>query len=176
MLADGCADAWNADNPLAAALCARAIIETTAYFDNFETELSKLCEEGDLSAIEELIAETALATRLEDLTGGSKAVNAISLIEKLDRQLGKKKEEGILGLYEFLCEFCHPNCYGHTHFYQVDKDTWTVNLSDKPIPGKSLFNYIFGGFFLIEAIELSFRNIEISLLPKVLKLSEAAGG
>ena len=30
MLADGCADAWNAHNPLASVLCARALLESSA--------------------------------------------------------------------------------------------------------------------------------------------------
>jgi hypothetical protein len=160
--------------PLASLLCARAIIETAAFFDNFDTDLSKLCEQEDFSGIDKLVMKHAFATRLKDLSWGTEAVNILTLIGKLDKRLGKK-DDGVLRHYEFISEFCHPNSYGHTQFFQmIDEETATINLSDKSVPEKSLFGFICGGFFLIGLIEISLNNIEKFLLPKVLELSEAA--
>lgn len=178
MLADGCADAWNGCNQLASVLCARAIIETAAFFVTFETELSQLCEQTNFTAIDKLVMNRIFATRLKHLQGETsamvEAVNVLTLIGKLDKKLGYN-DNRVLRHYEFLSEFCHPNSYGHTQFFQIVEETATLNFTDKPAPDKSLLRFVLTGFVLTGLIEVSLNKID-SLLPEVLQLSEAARG
>jgi hypothetical protein len=176
MLADGCADAWHAGNILASLLCARALIETAALFNDFEKKLSKLCEQGNLHGIDVLILKTALATRQPELPQEVKATSVLTLILKLDKKLGGKKDAGVFKHYEFISEFCHPNSSGTLQLFQeIDEATSTFTLFDKPPRQKPLLSFVLGGFMLVTLIADSLNKIE-NLLPKVLELSETAGG
>lgn len=52
MLAEGCAEAWNARNPLSALLCARALIETAAVVWDLQHQFESLIREKDFSGTE----------------------------------------------------------------------------------------------------------------------------
>jgi hypothetical protein len=53
--AAGLADAWNGRNPLASALCGRAIMETTALLYDFSVRLEGFCEARNLVEIDALV-------------------------------------------------------------------------------------------------------------------------
>lgn len=171
MLADGCAAAWNAGNFLAAVLCARAIMETAAVLYDFHARLRALCEAGDFSAVDDLVMNRIFSTRLtdwEDQGAGVKAVNILTVVEKVDKDI-----KGTFCHYEYLSEMCHPNSLGHNlMFGNLNCDTGVVSLSDVASLDKAHFSHVFGAFFLINLVELYLQKID-TLLPCVAELSEA---
>jgi hypothetical protein len=174
MLADGCADAWNAGNPLAATLCARAITETSALLLDFEARLRKqLCSAGDFPAIDALVMNRTFSTRLTDWqeqADGVQAQNILTTLKKIDEKL----LPGVYHHYEYLSEICHPNSLGHNlMFGNLSYDTATVTLSDKTALDKGHFDHVFAAFFLIQLVERFLQKIG-DLKPRVLELSEAA--
>jgi hypothetical protein len=113
------------------------------------------------------------STRLADWheqAEGTKAVNIITIIQKLDKQLLK----GTFYHYEYLSEICHPNSLGHNlMFGNLDHTTAIVALSDVAALDRAHFDHIFAAFFLVNLVEKFLQQID-RLLPRVRQLSEAA--
>ena len=172
MLADGCADAWNARNVLAALLCSRAIMETSAVILDFEIQLKRFCGDSNFSAIDDLVMNRTFSTRQEDWHkegSGLAAVSVLTLIDKMDKTI-----EGARQHYDFLSEMCHPNSMGHNFMFgKLDTQTAVVCLSDQAPFTRAFSDHVFGGFILIGIFELSLDRID-KLLPRVLELSNAA--
>ena len=148
MLADGCADAWNAHNPLASVLCARAVIEATAIALDFEEQLARFCNQRDFDAIDNLVMNRTFSTRLKHwLEGdaGVESINVLTIINKLD-----KKIRGVRAHYDGLSEICHPNYLGHYAFFgSLDTARATLHLSDRDVLiRKLLVTFLVGSWLL----------------------------
>lgn len=172
MLADGCAAAWNGSNPLASALCARAMMETGALVLDFEAQLQRFCDQADFTAIDKLVMNRTFSTRLPGWQTQATVVVAINALKFIDKFA--KTVEGARDHYDRLSELCHPNSLGHNFMFgALDLETGTVNLSDTACLNGATFNQVFGGFMVIGFVQNSMSRIE-ELLPRVLELSEAS--
>jgi hypothetical protein len=114
-LIDGAALAWNNRCILSAILSARALMETIAVMAEFEKQIAVLLEREDLGALDALVQRGTFASRdpewLKEFPE-TKAINAITYVEKFDKQL-----PGFKGHYDMLSERCHPNSTGHNFLF-----------------------------------------------------------
>lgn len=89
-LAEGVALSWNNSNALSTVLNARAIIETTAIHWEFCGQFSKLAEQLDFGAVDQLAMLYLFGTRDEELLRDApelKARQVLNAIDLLDRKL-----------------------------------------------------------------------------------------
>ena len=171
MLANGCALNWNESNVLCCVLAVRSLIETFAVVHEFEHDLSRHVESGDLTEIDMLVINRSFATRDEELSSsleGTQAINVQTFIDKLDRRLLK----GMRSHYDFLSEFCHPNSYGHHQLFGVlDKENRTINYI--PTGRKSeLLSHILIVHPLLGLVENALQRIDEAIL-KISTLEDA---
>lgn len=126
-LAEGAAHSWNADMPLPAFLCTRALVETVAMLIDFEPRVAALLQAKDLRGLDELTMNRIFSSREAEWLNQSpefKAVNALTHVEKLDKLL-----PGALRHYGHLSERCHPNSSGHHQmFTTTDYESGTVSF------------------------------------------------
>ena len=159
MLASGCALNWNAGNVLCSYLAARALIETAVIFLTIEPELELYIQKEDLGAIDSILMNRIFSTRNEQLIQdypASKAVNILTLIDKLD-------QHGFHGLrqhYDFLSEICHPNASGQSHFFGFrDPETHVTHYSDARNLSRHM-DHILGGAMLLPLIERVMDHVD----------------
>lgn len=168
MLADGCCVAWNAHNPLAGALCGRALIETAAVVWDYQHQLSRLCRDRDRMGISELAFKRTFATKLP---GGLlpkadiEATNILTLIDKMDPR------KVVRDFYNLLSEFCHPNHMGHhILFAEVDITSPTMKLGEGVWRGRTqIVEPIFSSLTILDLVEGWLTEID-EQLPKVFSI------
>ena len=163
-LAEGTRLAWNAGNFVLAILAARALTETIAVFDEFESTLDKHLGQEDLSAIDGVIMNRTFATRDEKLICGSQneilAINVLTFIDKLERRY----KLPIRTHYESLSERCHPNSAGHHQMYSTtDYVTGAVSFSEAKQPAVYL-DAIRPALGLVAIFEQTMDSLDKSVL------------
>jgi hypothetical protein len=172
MLTEGCAMAWNGRNPLAALLCARAMFETAAVLWDLQSQFAKMIERKHFSAIYNLARLHAHGTRLEEWITehtGTKAFNALTLIDKMDAELKVARE-----IYDHLSEFCHPNyCGHHLIFSSLDTTNATLTLGDDIWETRNLLSTLIAALTFVNFVDDWLTRID-EQMPAILALSEAA--
>jgi hypothetical protein len=167
-LADGVAVNWNGNNILCCFLSARAVVETVTVLLHFEEQLNRAMEGMDFAAIDSLVMRTMFATRDEEMlrhNPDNKAVNILTLVEKLDKRL----LPGLLDHYGTLSERCHPNSFGqHGIFGVLNHDDGTTEYAD-PERRPSFFEVFICTLPLLELAESAFHRLDVA----VPKLAEA---
>jgi hypothetical protein len=131
-VANGTADAWNANNVTSAVILGRAVIETIALIEFVRDELLRLREPMNIAAanaIDAVCNEQLFSTRSETALAGGYghlARNVLTYIDKFD-----KKSAGAREAYDSLSEFAHPNSNGHYFTYgELDKGNGRVTFHE----------------------------------------------
>jgi hypothetical protein len=159
MLTEGIALNWNERNGLCSFLAARALIETVAVTFDLARTLERAIKQQDLSSVDTVIMNRTFASRDEEwlkLSPPSKAVNVLTLIERLDQEY----LQGVRWHYDSLSERCHPNSLGHHHFFgKLDRDTGaTTYRESSDIEGH--LNSVLLGAMLIGLAEFCLNDLD----------------
>lgn len=97
--------------PLAAALCARGLLEDAALLFLFNREVLPMLERRDAEAIDKLVFPRALATRrpkqIEHFGEELRARNILTALDKM-----AVDHPNVRPIYDELSEVCHPNSLG----------------------------------------------------------------
>jgi hypothetical protein len=161
-LASGAVLDWNERNMLGSFLAARALVETVAVIADVAGTLPGLIAASDLQGIDRLIMNRTFATRDEVILAESpesKAVNVLTLIDKLDAT----GLPGVREHYDRMSERCHPNAMGHHQLFSAtDKETATVTFDTNKHRDRN-FQTIFGAVFLVRIVESSFNSLDESI-------------
>jgi hypothetical protein len=161
MLAEGCADMWNAQNLLSAILSARALIETVAVIDYVRDEITRLLASNDLDAIDKVVTRETFATRdpkLLEINPETMATNALTLIDKLAKRHGLHQ---MRKHYDSLSEWCHPNSNGHfITFADLDTDTGAVTFAETRRYELGMLHHIMAAFMLIGLVKIWMDKID----------------
>jgi hypothetical protein len=128
-LIDGVALGFNHQNTLAAALAARALMESFAVFAELTSQTQSLLATKDLVGLDRLAQNGLFATRDKEFLQvypPAVASNVLGYIDKFDRTA-----DGYRGHYDRLSELCHPNAAGHTHlFSKLNRSDGTVRYAE----------------------------------------------
>lgn len=118
ILLEGSIISANNKNGLSAMLSTRAHYEVTGGLAYFYNKLKNFYN-GVITfeQLDESLRRLLLGARLEELTKAPDPINVMSLIDAADNFYKNKIPKKVLMFresYDFLSEFCHPNCYGIT--------------------------------------------------------------
>jgi hypothetical protein len=171
MLGDGCTDNWESRNPLAAVLCARALLETVATLWDFEKRLADLVAAGDLKGMSTLVQNRSFGTRQIALTKENPETTAINAITLVKRMCAEQPDPGRLwALYEDMSEYCHPNSFGHLIlFTSIDFKANVTTLSDALAINRGTFMMILYGYSISGLLFQPLESIE-RMLPSILDI------
>jgi hypothetical protein len=172
MLADGCVLTWNSNNPLCSFLAARALLETTALFSEFEHRLNELIEIPDFGGIDALAMNRTFATRDEPFAQSNPDLEAISVLTFIDK-IDKRLLPGMRRHYDLLSERCHPNSFGHFFFFStLDTETGTTTFADNKNK-EGNFHHIIAPMILIGLVENSMGRLD-EMIIKLADIHSAA--
>jgi hypothetical protein len=110
------------DDPLCAAIMARAAMETTASYSWFQTKVRPAIESCigkaelfiDFRELEEELLKTLWACRLEEAEKYLNPINIVTIIGHIARKI--PDQEDVETCYGVLCEVAHPNMLGRSLF------------------------------------------------------------
>lgn len=133
-LTDGCTKMWNEGNVLCSILAARALMETIGLTLDIEEKVQKHFDANDFKAMDELLWHHTFASREDKFIeehSEAEAKNALTYVDRMEKILDYP---GIRHHYLGLCEFCHPNAYGHYFaFGSLDTTNGTVTFSKRKL-------------------------------------------
>lgn len=121
-LARGARVAWNTRNALSSYLLVRALVETIAVFDDFESVLIAAFVREDIGEMDELVMNRMFATRDDEMVRNHPELLAVTVLKFIDK-MGKRYDLPIRDNYDRLSERCHPNSAGHHQMFAVTNRT-----------------------------------------------------
>lgn len=143
---------WNAANVLGAALGARALLETIALVHRVEDELFSFAEKRDFEEFQKHTVKLAFANRDDELNAKNpelQATNALTYVKHFEKAV-----PGIEQHYKFLCEWCHPNHFGHYGaFAEFDKGTNTFSFCERKMHGAGMLDAILAVYSMLSPLE-----------------------
>jgi hypothetical protein len=143
---------WNAGNVLGSALAARALLETIALVNDVEKDLFAFAEKKDWEGLHKYAVDLMFATRDDELKAQNhviQAKNALTYIGHLDKEM-----PGIEKHYKFLCEWCHPNVFGHYGTFAIfDEAARAVTFCERKMLGPGMLDAILAIYCLLDPIE-----------------------
>jgi hypothetical protein len=97
-----------------ALILARAAFETAALLFYTYTKIDTVVKSRDIGEIDDILMRIMFGKRQQQIPGDTdiSAINILTVIDLLDKEMGKLSVQGIRGLYDNLCEFAHPNFCG----------------------------------------------------------------
>lgn len=163
-LASAGAIAWNARNMLGLSLAVRSFIETAAELLDFKRQFDLLFEARRTADLDQLLMARSFSSRDKEWLASHpdmQAINVMTLVQKLD----KNTLEGVWAHYELLSERCHPNSYGHHHYFgSLDTSTGTTLYSnDAEI--SEFRKEVAAIAILIDECERCFIDIDTMIVP-----------
>jgi hypothetical protein len=138
-LVDGSAAAWNGRNGLAAAILARAVLESVAVWVKVTKDAERHIAERGFDDYDKLIARIFFGKKNESSADGAKSQTpALSPIHVLTAMDALEKDHiGVRKAYDELCEVAHPN--GESFFAISDwHDVDSVSLDPAASSGDLL--------------------------------------
>lgn len=142
ILLEGSIEAINNKNALSAILSARAHLEVAGGLAYFYKKLNNFYK-GVITfdEIDKSLRRLLLGGRIEELPNVLDPINVMSLIDAVDDFYKNKIPEKVSMFrksYDFLSEFCHPNCYGITMGCYINSNA-IVRYNNLPtLSGKDL--------------------------------------
>lgn len=135
----------SAGRTLAAALCARALLEDAALLHLFNRDVLPLLEKRDSDGLDKLVFPRALATRqkeyIEEFGEEIRARNILTAIDKMAIH-----HPNVRPIYDVLSEVCHPNSSGLVwHFADIADDEIAVFDDGQRMSDAALHHLIFCG-------------------------------
>jgi hypothetical protein len=132
------------NDPLCAAIMARAALETSASYAWFQTKvrpgIDAVIGRDQLVKNEQLedeILKTLWASRLEDAEAFYNPTNIVTIIGHITKKVPHQEDVG--GCYAILCEVAHPNMLGRSIFLS-EQDGQTV-ISRQRGPSATVIEY-----------------------------------
>jgi hypothetical protein len=132
------------DDPLCAAIMARAALETTASYAWFQSKVRPGIDAVigkdqfiDFEQLEIEILKTLWASRLEDVEAFYNPTNIVTIIGHITSKIPDQEDVGIC--YGTLCEVAHPNMLGRSLFLS-EQDGVTV-ISRKRGPSAAVIEH-----------------------------------
>ncbi|KJS85153.1 MAG: hypothetical protein JM58_09260 [Peptococcaceae bacterium BICA1-8] len=115
-LFEGSISSMNHKNALVATLSTRAHLEVTGGLGYFYKKLNNFYN-GIITyeQLDEALRKLTLGARIKELDKAPDPISVMSLIDATDDYFKNKIPEKVSMFresYDFLSEFCHPNCYG----------------------------------------------------------------
>jgi len=95
----------DANQPLSAAILARAALETTALLHGLSQALERFLVTKDAVVLDEFLMKGLVGTRWKDAP--VQATNVLTLVDRLEKEM-----PGFREVYDELCEYAHPNWSG----------------------------------------------------------------
>lgn len=155
MLATATAKNWNQGNVLGSVVAARALLETIALVHRVENELFEFAEKGDFEGLHKHVTNLTFATRDEELTARHheiQAKNAVTYIEHFDKAV-----PGMTRHYGFLCEWCHPNTFGHYSAFAIyDKEAHAATFCAQKMHCPDTLDALLAVYSMLEHLEGTF--------------------
>jgi hypothetical protein len=152
-LAVACAKNWNQGNVLGSVLAARALLETMALTYDVEREIQQFGEAEKFQELHDYVIKQTYATRDKEVlkeVPEIEAKNAMTHVKHLTKVVPL-----ILEHYLFLCEFCHPNHYGHFRsFASLNINTQTVRFSTSTQHGTNMLDAILAVYQSLPGVEM----------------------
>jgi hypothetical protein len=175
-LANGTADAWNANNVTAAVVLGRALMETVALTEFVRDEFLRLREPMNIAAanaIDSVCSQQLFSTRNEVAVSGGyghMARNILTYIDKLDKKIAGTREA-----YDFLSESAHPNGNGHFFTYgEIDKGNGRVTFYESAPRIRGIQVYIVTCVMLTQFVERAMDAFD-ETIPMVGKVDKGRG-
>jgi hypothetical protein len=175
-LANGTADAWNANNVTASLILGRALMETVVLTDFIRNELFRLREPMNLNAadaIDLLCNEHLFSTKNEKAVEdgyGHMARSILTYVDKFDKRIATSRE-----LYDFLSEWAHPNGAGHLFAHgAINKETGCVTFHELAPQMRGIQGHVVGCFMLIQFVELAMDTFD-ETIPMVGEFDKGQG-
>ncbi len=159
-----------------ALILARAAFETAALLFYTHTKIDTAVETRDVSEINDILMRIMFGERRQQITGDVNilAVNILTVVDLLDKEMEKLGAQGIRALYDDLCEFAHPNFSGGFGAY-------ADATGDDPFQLAFGFeSEILDSDMPLSALHMSLLILEeydrklIEILPKFTKLHESS--
>jgi hypothetical protein len=164
---------WNASNLLGATIMGRAVIETAAISFRFCREVERGVHSKDVAVIDGAVMKLTFAARHRSLNDiMPEAPNILSSIDQLDRFLcDDKQTQNVRNVYEFLCEFAHPNWVGTVGLFgQIDKEECTQYFSDEQVIVDRVAAYVVMGLGAVSVVHLCHKQVT-ELLPELAEIT-----
>ncbi len=176
-LMDGILTSIESRNPLTAFLSARAQLEVTAAVGYF---LRKLQHYYDGSINSEELDTTLAALHLGERTKvierpkqAREAINVITMIQNADKamkeslsELESEAKPAIMGCYEMLSEYCHPNFSGISMSAEIREKEGTVQFADVQSFDDETIEYLTIPFRISMPLFFNFYDEALDLLIK----------
>ena len=159
-----------------ALILARAAFETAALLFYTHTKIDAVVKNRDMSEIDDILMRIMLGEKRQQIAGDTdiSAINILTVVDLLDKEMEKFGVQGIRGLYDDLCEFAHPNFSGAFGTYaDAAKDNpfhcaFSVEPecldADMPLP------FLHTSLLILEKCDEDL----IEILPKFTKLHESS--
>ena len=155
LLATATAKNWNQGSVLGSAVAARALLETIALIHRVENELFEFGERGDFKGLHKHVANLTFATRDDELIAQDheiQAKNAVTYIKHFDKAV-----PGIEKHYAFLCEWCHPNAFGHYVAFAIyDKEAKVATFCSGKMHCPEMLDTLLAVYSMLEPLEGTF--------------------
>jgi hypothetical protein len=142
-LVDGSAAAWNGRNSVAAAILARAVLESVAVWVRVSKEAERHLAEHRYDDYDKLFARIFFGKKNETGTTSAKSqhpalspIQVLTAVETLERDY-----PGVKGVYDELCEIAHPNgesFFAISDWHDVDSVSLDPAASNGDLFGKIL--------------------------------------
>ena len=167
-LADGATVLWNARNPVAAALAARAVVEAAVVLADFARQLERLVGEANLPAIDALVMAHSFANALEGvadprLDDGAARIGA--LLQSAEARLpGASMAHAQLSALADAAASAQFGAFG-----ALDKTSTSVAFREAESFDRAIFAQILAGLQVVASMEAIFAAIE-GLVTKVAAL------
>ncbi|MET4153838.1 hypothetical protein [Bradyrhizobium sp. RT7b] len=157
---------------LAAALCARALLEDAALLFTFNRDVLPLLDQRDVEGLDRLIIPRALATRNQrEIERHGEEVRARNILTAIDKMA--REHPNVRPVYDELSEVCHPNSLGVLwHFSEITGEGDVAFDDGQRMRDPALHHLIFCGL-VFATEEVAIERIE-RLIETILG-EEAAG-
>jgi hypothetical protein len=135
-LVDGAAAAWNGRNGLAAAILARAVLESVAVWVKVTKDADRHLSQRGYDDYDKLIARVFFGKKSEPAPSDLTPIHVLTAIDALD-----KDSPGVRRAYDELCEIAHPNgesLFAITDWQDVDAVSLDTAASNGDLFGKML--------------------------------------
>ncbi len=110
-LAEAARDQFEQGRPVPGSVLARAAFETMAVLYYFHKMVTRAVGEKDAVALDQMAMRGMFGAK--DKSTGYEALNVLTVVGHLDKEF-----KGLAGMFEFLCEYAHPNMAGTLTSYE----------------------------------------------------------
>ncbi len=159
-----------------ALILARAAFETSALLYYTYTKIYAVVKTGDMSEIDDILMRIMFGEKRQQITEDANisAVNILTVIDLLDKEMKKLGVQGVRALYDDLCEFAHPNFSGVLGTYaDATEDNpfhCAFDVEPKRLDADMPLPFMYTSLLILEKCDGDL----IEILPKFTKLHESS--